>query len=342
MRSILMPLRLIMTTAVSAWILAGCSAGGAPPSAANVLPLGQLTQQQSVVSALAPARSWILPTAKTTPLLYVSDGAEGFVIIYPATGHNPAPIGQLTGFDIAAGLAVDNAGNLYVADVVHEEVQVFHRGSTSAFEILNVHGYPYGEGVDNSGNVYVAVGVTGSQQGFVGIYPPGATEPSSTLVDPSRGFSPVGVALDSHGNVFVSYDVTINTPPGGIDEFKAGKTTPTNLGITVPKGVGWLTVDLSGNLIVPGGGVRVYPPGSKKPSLTFGEGMKFSPTQVALNKAGSQVYVGENGANAPVLNSARVYTYPGGQLVNTITNQLPSGNPIDGVLGIAVDPRSPL
>jgi hypothetical protein len=296
----------------------------------------------AIASALALRKSWISRSAKTTPLLYVSDGENNLILIYPAKGHNPEPIGQLTGFDIAAGLAVDQAENLYVADVVAETVQVFHRGSTSPFEVLNVPGYPYGEAVDNSGNVYVAVAQTGSVQGFVAIYPAGATSPSSTLSDPSRGFSPVNVALDSQNDVFVSYDEAINTAPGGIDEFKAGTTTPINLGIKAPKGIGWLTIDQNGNLVVPNNGVRVYPPESKQPSLVFSSGKKYSPTQVAFDRSDDLIYVGENGTNPRVLNSVRVYSYPGAKLVNTISNGLAEGNPMDAVIGTAVDPGSPL
>jgi hypothetical protein len=337
-------LGLAFAASASAAALGGCSAGGSAsaPSGANALPsLAQSNAQKLTASAgLGLEKSWMSPATKSTSLLYVSDGEESQVYIYPATEHNKFPIGQLSGFDIAAGLAVDSTGNLYVADVVSERVQVFHRGDTSPFEILNVHGYPYGEAVDNSGNVYVAVAQTGSVQGFVAIYPPGATEPTSTLNDPSRGFSPVDVALDSQDNVFVTYDGSINTPPGGVDEFKAGTTTPIKL-VSVPKGPGFLTIDQSGNVVVPDGKkVRVYPPGSKTPSLTFGASTKNAPTSVALNQAGNLIYVGENGANPPVLNSVKVYTYPGAKLVNTIDRGLPAGNPIDGVIGVALDPRS--
>jgi sugar lactone lactonase YvrE len=299
----------------------------------------------SLVPTLGAAKTWISPAAKTTPLLYVSDGEDNLVFIYPANARNPAPIGQLTGFDIAAGLAVDKAGNLYVADVVNEQVQVFQRGSTSPFERLNAHGYAYGEAVDDAGNVYVAVGVTGSQQGFVAIYPPGATEPASMLSDPSRGFSPVSVALDSKNDVFVAYDSALNTGPGSVDEFKAGSTKPTHLGIKTPKklGVGWIAIDQGGDLIVPDGSkVHVYPQGSKEPSLTFGGSKKTAPTSVALNQAGSLLYVAESGPNPPLINAVRVYTYPGAKLVETISQGLTAGNPIDALIGVAVDPRSSL
>jgi NHL repeat len=321
-------------------LLASCNGGAGAslaPTPASFNHLGAYT------SSRKPSKSWISPAAKTTPLLYVSDGAEDYVFIYPANVKNPTPIGQLTGFDIAAGLAVDKAGNLYVADTVDEQVQVFQRGSTSPFERLNAHGYAYGEAVDDSGNVYVAVGVTGSQQGFVAIYPPGATEPTSMLTDPSRGFSPVSVALDSQNDVFVAYDSALNTGPGNIDEFKAGSTKPTHLGIKTPKklGVGWMAIDQGGNLIVPDGSkVHVYPQGSKEPSLTFGGSKKNAPTSVALNHAGSLVYVAENGATQPHVNAVRVYTYPGAKLVETISQGLTAGNPIDALLGVAVDPRS--
>ena len=341
------PTRTILGLALAAAYvssLAGCAGGGlaaAPPAGGALPSLAQSRQQNSQkASALDLRKSWISPAAKSTSLLYVSDGEENLVLIYPATAHNKFPIGQLTGFDIAAGLAVDQSGNLYVADVVNELVKVYHRGTTSPFETLNVHGYPYGEAVDNAGNVYVAVAQTGPVQGFVAIYPPGATEPTSTLNDPSRGFSPVDVALDSQDNVFVTYDASINTPPGGVDEFKAGTTKAIKL-VNIPKGPGFLTIDQSGNLVVPDGiKVRVYPPGSKQPSLTFGASTKNAPTSVALNQAGDLIYVGENGANPPVVNSVKVYTYPGAKLVNTIKDGLPAGNPIDGVIGVAVDPRS--
>ena len=75
---------------------------------------------------------------------------------------------------------------------------------------------------------------------------------------------------------------------------------------------------------------------AKKPSLTFGGGKKAAPTSVAFSQAGDRVYIGEYGAN-----SAKVYTYPGARLVDTITKGLPTGNPIDGVICVAVDPKSP-
>jgi DNA-binding beta-propeller fold protein YncE len=190
----------------------------------------------------------------------------------------------------------------------------------------------------------VAVGVTGSQQGYVAIYPSGATEPTSTLTDPARGFSPVSVALDSQNNVFVAYDTSLNTPPGHIAEFKAGSTKAIDLGIKTPKklGVGWMAIDSNGNTIVPdASNIRIYPAGSNKSSLDFGKSKKNAPTGVALNKAGDRLYVAENGnGQGELVNAVKVYSYPGGKVVNTITNGLPAGNPGDALLDVAVDPRS--
>lgn len=322
-------LRIALAAAAAASLLGGCSAGRTMPS-----PSG------SIVQSIANAPDALSGSLSTPPLLYVSGGGGNYVNIYPATGQNQAPIGQLSnpGFDIAAGLAVDNAGNVYVSSVVNNRIFVFHRGSTVPYETLLTTNYVYGVGVDDTGTVYAAEAETGSAHGLVEIFPPNSTTPTSSLTDPNNVFSAVSVAIDSHHNVFVAYDAAINSPPGNIDEFKAGTTTPTNLGLNFANGDAWMTIDTNQHLVVPAchGGIRVYAVGNKKPLQVFGGGKPVCPTQAALNQSGKLLYVTESGSTG-VANAVRVYSYPGGKLVNTITNGL-TGN----ILGLAVDPRSPL
>ena len=80
---------LVLTPALAATLLAGCSANGgsAPPSGAS-----------SEGAPLAAHRvGWLAPGAKAGKhLLYVADQFGQTVYIFPQTGFNPPPVGAIT------------------------------------------------------------------------------------------------------------------------------------------------------------------------------------------------------------------------------------------------------
>ncbi len=139
---------------------------------------------------------------------------------------------RLALFGLPAGLAVDNSGNVYVADRRGNTIRKVHPAGvvTTLAGIAFNQGYidgtgtearfsqPYAVAVDNFGNVYVADCYNNAIRrvtsgGFVTTLAGGPKSPSGIDGTGSEaGFNwPKGVALDSDGNVYVAdtYDYTI-------------------------------------------------------------------------------------------------------------------------------------
>ncbi len=111
--------------------------------------------------------------------------------------------------NIPAGLAVDSAGNLYVADTENSRVLKVTNGVAGIFAPNGTVNYPAGVAVDSAGNVYIADtgnyrvikltkgGITtvagNGQSGFSGDGGPA----TSAAVDP------LSVAVDSSGNLYI-------------------------------------------------------------------------------------------------------------------------------------------
>ena len=150
------------------------------------------------------------------------------------------PIGS--GFVAPCGVALDPAGNLFVAD----------EDSQAIFEIMAAGGYvnvyAYGVGqiggacgiaVDREGNVFVAVGNAVKEMT--------AADGYATIKQLATGFSgPLGLALDSAGNIFVA-----DRYNGAVKELTlaSGYAEVTTLvsGLDDPQGV---AVDRAGDLFV--------------------------------------------------------------------------------------------
>ena len=146
--------------------------------------------------------------------------------------------GSAASFENPFGVAVDSAGNLYVADTYNHEIRKITpagvvttlagsgqygssdgSGSAASFEI------PFGVAVDSAGNVYV--GDTGNNEirkitstGAVSTLAGSANQAGSSDGDGSAAsFNlPTGVAVDSAGNVYVAdwgnNDIRKITPAG--------------------------------------------------------------------------------------------------------------------------------
>lgn len=161
-----------------------------------------------------------------------------------------------------SGVAVDFAGNLYIADTNHNRiVKVIPDGTTSTLAISGLStslNSPRGLALDSSGNLYIAdtgnsriVKVSSSGSGSV------VSTPTITLS------APQGVAVDISGNIFIS-----DTGNNEIVKLSSGGTASvfnTSSGVSIsptptpslsaPKGV---AVDTYGNLyIVDSGNNRV-------------------------------------------------------------------------------------
>jgi len=209
------------------------------------------------------------------------------------SGDGGAPTAaQLNG---PQGLAVDAAGNLYIADTQNHKVRKISGGVISTFAGSGTAGYsgdggqaaaatlnaPFGVAVDAAGNVYIAefsnnrvrkvdtkgVITTAAGNGISGYSGDGATATSAQLNGPQS------VAVDAAGNLYIADtennrvrqvrpDSTISTIGGnGLAGYAADGVPATATQVGNPTGV---AVDGFGNLYVADGNARVrkiYPTG---------------------------------------------------------------------------------
>lgn len=239
--------------------LAGCSGigSGQTPGAASPGNSVGAASRNSVGAASLRSK---LPDAKTTtPLLYMSD--ESTVYVYDQA-KGAKPISKITGFGDAFGLAVAPSGDLYVADLSGQVIQVFHQGATTPYETLTGATDPAGVALDTQGNVY-ANNWEGNE---VYVFAAGSTTVTSTLVDTACvGCESNFMAVDAAGDVVIDY------PGGQLDEFPAGaSSTPIELQSSTGNCEG-LAFDGQQNLVISNEsvGFNIYaPPYTGKPAKT--------------------------------------------------------------------------
>jgi DNA-binding beta-propeller fold protein YncE len=259
------------------------------------------------------------PAAKSgRGLLYVSDNADNLVDIFDVKGKNQQPIGQITdGIAQPNGLATDKDGNLYVANgylASTSSVTVYPPGSTSP-SVTYTDGilYPVGVAVQRNGRLYVA-----NFDGYdVTEYRKGSTSPDKTIPFQSlEGNDPFGLALDAHDNLFVA---ALGYPDAQAYEIKRGSVSPQDLGIGWIQVMHGIAVDSQGDVLIVNqgaGAVDVFPPGSNTPSEIITDGLE-QPILISLNQPQTKLYVADDGLSGN--GTVRVYSYPAGQLINTIT-----------------------
>ena len=187
-------------------------------------------------------------------------------------------------FNYSHGLAVDSAGNLYVADQVNDTIrevtplgtnwvvttlagQAGNCGSSDGTGTNAQFCGPVGIAVDSAGNVYVAGNDTIRQLTWDGaswlVTTLAGQAGSSGFVDgtgsAARFFDPTGVAVDSAGNVYVGDDYNnairevtpagVVTTPAGLANDGAGSADGVGRAAQFNLPVG-LALDSAGNLYV--------------------------------------------------------------------------------------------
>jgi uncharacterized protein (TIGR03437 family) len=199
-------------------------------------------------------------------------GADGIVTTVAGTGKagfsgdgGPAGSAQLSS---PSGVAVDNAGNFYIADTANQRIRKVDTGGTiTTLAAKETAGYgvydgrapfPISLAVDSIGNVYIA-----DTGGVSKISPDGTIRvPAASASPPNPAFS---VALDPDGNLFIASDRIRRVRPDGVMDTVAGwgginpyfqqigspaaalDGLPAFLGPLSPRGI---SVDSSGNLYI--------------------------------------------------------------------------------------------
>jgi sugar lactone lactonase YvrE len=191
-----------------------------------------------------------------------------------------------SGFTKPWGSVVDAAGNLFIADVGAGTILKLPAGGSAVQTIATGVNLPMQLALDGSGDLFV--GIDGNSTSIVEI-PAGCTT-SSCQVAIGAGFSSAGgVAVDPHGNVYVSdFDkgTVVEVPPGC--RVTSCEITLANRGIN---GGHAMAIDAAGDLFVAQlgtvGGVVEIPAGCVTQSCqkTIGSGFQGA-TGVAVDAAG--------------------------------------------------------
>jgi streptogramin lyase len=140
------------------------------------------------------------------------------------------------------GVAVDGAGNVYIADYGNNTIKEWNVANNSVTTLVSSGlNYPFGVAVDGAGNVYIADTYNSAVKKWNA-----ASNSVSTLV--SLGLNhPYGVAVDAAGNVYIA-----DTWNSAVKKWNVASSNVTILadsssGLAYPKGV---AVDAAGNVYV--------------------------------------------------------------------------------------------
>ncbi|MFP5206211.1 MAG: choice-of-anchor Q domain-containing protein, partial [Acidobacteriota bacterium] len=244
--------------------------------------------------------------------------------------YNPAALTTLgSGFSFPAGLAVDGAGNVFVADTGNSAVKeiVAAGGYTTVNTLGSGFLNPFGVAVDGAGNVFVADSNNSEVKEIV------AAGGYTTVNTLGSGFlNPFGVAVDGAGNVFVA-DYGNNA----VKEIVAagGYTTVNTLGSGFSRPTG-VAVDGAGNVFVADAGnnavKEIVAAGGYTTVNTLGGVFSFL-FGVAVDGAGN-VFVADRGNNAV----KEIVAAGGYTTVNTLGSgfNVPFGAAVDGAGNIFV------
>ena len=242
--------------------------------------------------------------------------------------HGPQVTLPFTGLNLPSGVAVDAAGNVYVADSFNNRVVKLAAGSATQ-EVLPFTGLyqPVGVAVDAAGNLYVG---DKSNNRVLKLAAGSATQE----VLPFTGlYFPYGVAVDPPGNLYVA-----DYGNGRVVELAPGSGTQTVLPFAGLDSPIYVAVDAAGNVYV---GDGTYPnrrvlklaAGSTTQTVLPFTGM--IPGAVAVDSA-DNICVGEAKRHRPheqPVDYARVLKLAAGSSTPTV---LPFTG-LDDPQGVAVD-----
>jgi hypothetical protein len=174
----------------------------------------------------------MLPKAKKSTLLYISDLSDVDVYSYPAKEF----VGQLSGITSPEGLCSDSSGNVFVTDTFLEKVAEYAHGGTQPIKTFTLpysqDFSPIGCSVDPGTN-NLAV----QQDGTHNVYIFKHGMPKATAYYNPYGYGQVGGTYDRSGNFFM------RGTPNHISELPKGSSTFINInvsrGINPPGGFAW-------------------------------------------------------------------------------------------------------
>jgi gliding motility-associated-like protein len=252
------------------------------------------------LSAQAPTLSYSTPKSYTagtaiTPLVPTSSGV--------ASLSYSAPMPKGSGFSQPNDVAVDNAGNIYVADQVSSSVKKIPAGGGAPVSIASGFTTPSAIAVDPSGNVYVA------DRGAYVIKKILASNGSVVTIN-NVGF-PYGIAVDAAENIYYT-DQNSET----VRKIPAGSTSSVNLCSQVFKGLFGIEVGGNGNVYFIDQQQDTY--SIYKVLATGGAAVKITPSGLP-GGIGITVDLAGNVYSSSYDNTIRMFPAGGGSMVSIST-----------------------
>jgi subtilase family serine protease len=215
------------------------------------------------------------------------------------------------------GVAVDGAGNVYIADEYTAAIYEWTAANNTLTTLVSSGLYsPSGVAVDTAGNVYIADTANGAIKEWTA-----ANSNVTTLVS-SGLYDPFGVAVDGADNVYIA-----DTDNGAIKEWTAANSNVTTLvssGLYVPMGV---AVDVAGNVYIGDTHNNAIKKWTAANSTVTTLASVYLPASVAVDGSGN-VYIADTGYLGSVITKWTAAN-------STVTTLVSSGlyNPY----GVAVD-----
>jgi sugar lactone lactonase YvrE len=217
------------------------------------------------------------------------------------------------------GVAVDGAGNVYVADSGRGEVRKWMPGEaiTSPMALLGLLDYPQDVAVDSAGNVYVAATGNDAIEEWTALNSNVVTLVSSGLSDP------VAVAVDEAGNVYIA-DAFNNA----IKEWTEANSNVTTFAFSMLSEPDGVAVDGAGNIYVADYGhnaLKEWTAINNDVTTLVASGLN-GPSCVAVDGAGN-VYIADTFDNA-----IKEWTAADNTLTTLVSSGLsePQGVAVDG------------
>ncbi len=209
-------------------------------------------------------------------------GGDGDSPTSVASGFSSQTALPFSGVSLPTGVAVDAAGNVYVADMGNDQVLKLAPGASTPTSLpFTGLKNPQNVAVDTAGNIYV----TDTSNDRVLKLAPGASTPTAL---PFAGLKdPRGVAVDGAGDVYVA-----DRGNDRVVRLAAGAPSPTTLPLTGLQGPDGVAVDAAGNVYITELGteqVRMLAAGASTPTMLPITGLK-DPQGLAVGAAGD-VYI---------------------------------------------------
>jgi sugar lactone lactonase YvrE len=243
----------------------------------------------------SPGAPTTVGTGFQTPQAVAVDAAGNAYIADKSLGAVKAPVGggalkpAGSGIGNAAGIAVDGAGNVFIVDKANGLVSEVTAVSGTQSTVVSSLSSPSGVAVDGSGNLFIAD--SGNNRVLEVVAAGGAQ------VTVGSGFSsPRGVAVDAAGDVFVAdtgHNQVIEVPAGG------GSPITIASALNAPSGV---AVDAAGDVYIADTGnnrIVEVPAGGGTPVVVATGSSLSGPLSVALDAAGD-LFIADSG-NSRVL-----------------------------------------